>query len=596
MKRILGLLLAGLIAVSLFTCDELLTPEEEGNGTTDMTAAELVDSANTAMGDFMTQMMSNPPEDPGSAVEGDYTGLIVINGLFRQAVEKDPTNSMANFGAGLTELLMLVTDGSEFLQHVQQWETFIATHNIFGDSIEWDGAGKILPDENNLISTNPFSIEGASKLSATGYLKAVTSLPKYAQETPEISDLQNLIENTIMARVDYAIERLAVVEDDESFTFTITPEMQGNESASPRELDLTEIYMFDAVLHSIRALCNVVVSYNVNISPYDTTAFDRLESGGSFMTLRDGYESNMPAALDDIHSVLDKADAALDFLQGEGDSQSDDIIIIGESTEEQPGISNENIIIAHGLIDSVRTVFSGPVDIQLPQPEVQKTQVVSGDLDDGFLTVDISKLFDPAINDLKEFLPDYTIVAGSDTSYEYLEEEEVQGVAYDDSVEATIEIPEMGEYHFNFWADWNPWEGFYSGGEAESNIYIPEFQSAVWDSLEQLMTQIELPESQRLAWVNTYTWWGNYYNMDQTGVHDIKTVIYYSYGVEEATMIEYYPVPIWSANDYETWITEFSETPTQTLFGILPNFTQEDWVALFSEMGLNSETWSKNME
>jgi len=586
MKRILVVLFAGLLVFSIFTCENTPTEGEgdgNGNGSSDLTADQLVDSANTAMGTFMSAMLSNPPDNPEDAIGGDYSGLIAINELFRQAVEEDPEHAMANFGAGLTELLLLVSDGTEFMTLIQEWQTFLATTNLFGDSIE-TGTGKVLATQPSLFSTNPFAFESTANISSTSYLKAITTLPKFAQETPELSDWQDLIESTIMARVDYAITRLAVVEEDDDFVFTITPEMQGDAEATPRELDLTEVYMFDAVLHSIRSWCNVIVSYNVNISPYDTTAFDRLEPEGSFMTLRDGYESNMPAALDDIHSILDKAEAGLGFLLGEQDSQSDDIIIIGPFNGEQPGIPLDTLLIAQGYIDSIRTVFSEPVSYDLKMSETINSE---GDLGDGFITIDISKVFDPAIDNLKSFLPAYSIAVGKDTSYESLGDEMQVDTTFVDAAEATIESAAGTSYNFSYFANWEADGDTFS--VKNGNIEIPEFEAVVWDTLYSLVENIELPENQRISWINVSIVWGSFFQ--SAGSKDILADIQVSYGIDEATFVDYYPIPIWDDTEYGDWITGFDAT----LFDILPDFTQADWEWIFSQVGITSETYSPYM-
>lgn len=600
MKRIFTVFMAALFAVALFTCEELESPvngngDENGDGNGDgtvpeLTAQELVDSANVALGQLMSQMVNNPPEPP---FDGDYSGMQQVNDLYNQALEKDANHTGANFGAGLTVLLLLVEDGSTFMEEIERWEAFMDTTTFFGDSINQEsGTGKVLAKQSNLITTNPFSVESVPKISATSYLKAMTSLPKYAQEDPKFSDWQDLIESTILERVNNAIANLAVVEEEETFQFVVTPEMQGDPEAPTREIDLTEVYMFDAVLHGIQAVCNMVIAYDVNLSPYDSNAFDRLEPGGTFMELR--KDGAMTAALDAIHGLLDKADAGLVFLESEDDDQSDDIIIIGEGNEDQPGIPQDTLLIAQSIIDSVRTVFSGPVEIDLTQEEQQMMKpavATQGDLADNVITVNISKLFDPEIQDFKAFLPGYTIVAGMDTSYKYLGEEgEVEGT-YEEPTTATINVGEPGNYYFNFLINWES-SGATNVLQSDYNIYIPEFEAAAWDSLYSLVNT-DLPEGQRVSWVNVGIWWS--YEFTEAGVYDIEYHIEYQYGIDEAYMVNYYPVPIWDAANYDEWIGTFSSDPSLTFFGVFPNFEQADWEAIFMEMGITETTWEKDM-
>ena len=62
----------------------------------------------------------------------------------------------------------------------------------------------------------------------------------------KVSDIQKTIEEEILPAIDYALERLQIVEGDPDFTFELTPEMQGDEEEEPREIDLGEVYMIDA--------------------------------------------------------------------------------------------------------------------------------------------------------------------------------------------------------------------------------------------------------------------------------------------------------------------------------------------------------------
>lgn len=603
MKRFLVAGLAVLFAVVLFTCDQLQTPLDnagntpgdstgngDGSGSTQLTVQDLVDSANTALGEFMVTNMNNPPEDPLSV---NYSTLSNINTLYRSAVEMDSTNSGANFGAGLTELLLIVEDGSSFTTEIQRWQAFMDTTNIFGEPLQsTSGTGKVAANQTTLLAKNPLSLETSPKISASAYLKAMMSLPKYAQDYPEFSDWQDLLESTLLKRVDYAIDRLAVVEKDTSFAFTITPAMQGDSLATPRELDLTEVYLFDSFLHGIKAVGDIAIAYNVNLSPYDTTAFDRLEPGGSFMTLRKA--GDMKAALAAINGIFDKADDALDFLANEPDDQTNDVIVVSPTpVEGEPTVTSEEITLAHQSIDSVRKVFSGPIQIDISQTMgTQKASVIgSGDLADGVITLNISKLFDPEIQDFKSFLPGYTMVAGWDTVYKYVDSLAVRD-SIPDGATATISIGSPGDYQFGYWVDYDAYYGAKRPGyEPDNNINIPEFVTAANAQLDEIISSQLSSPNKRLEWASAdIHWWGHF----DKAVTDttIKVMIYYSYGFAQPTGIDYFPVPIWDADTYSGWLADF---PDPTLSGVFPNFTIEDWAAIFAQTGLDSNTWVKDM-
>jgi len=588
MKRLYALFLAGFFTITFFTCEELETLTE-GNGTTSsQTAQELVDSANTALGKLMSQMVSNPPEPP---FDGDYSAMQQVNDLYKQALSEDAQHADANFGAGLTELLLLVDDGSAFVEEINRWEAFMDTTDLFGTSLDsQEGMSKVGTGHTQLFNSNPFALRSGSQLSAVTYLKAMTSLPKYAQDYPEFGEWQNLIESTILERVNSAIANLSVVEEVDSFRFEVTPEMQGDEAASPREIDLTEVYMFDAALHGIQTICNMVIAYNVNLSPYDSTAFSQLEPGGSFMTLR--REGAMSTALDGIFGMLNKADSGLVFLRDETDDQADDIIMsVEEEIAGQPGLTDPQIVVARQTIDSVRIVFSGPVDVPInsgEQPVMKPAVTAQGDLDDQMITVDIRQLF-ADIEDFKSWLPGYDIVAGVDTSYEYFTGRD----SLEDGATGIIGISEGGEYLFQYGLDFNPESGINPWIVQDNDIEsIPGFEQAVDNQMDQLLA-MDLPEGQEFESINVWVFWiGNY---TEGGTYDVMTDVHWEYQVKAAVFETHYPVPIWDASNYPDWLNTWSTEPSRTFYGVFPNFTQDDWKSIFMDMGINEDTWVKDM-
>ena len=51
---------------------------------------------------------------------------------------------------------------------------------------------------------------------------------------------------------------------DRNFVFTITKEMMGDADQDELQMDDTEIYLMKGLLHQLRAMVYVIITYNVN--------------------------------------------------------------------------------------------------------------------------------------------------------------------------------------------------------------------------------------------------------------------------------------------------------------------------------------------
>lgn len=591
MRRFVTLFLSIAMMVVFFQCDELITNEEDpteddpNSELTDYSAEELADSASTILGETMTELMSGVSGDPTTM---DLAGVESANQLFKSAIEKDPANSTANFGAALTELLMIMDAESDFMAEVTRWEAFLDTTNIFGEPYEDPGLGKMGPGGHSLVTKNPLALEPTPTLSGASYLKAVMSLPKYAQSNPQFSAWQTLIENEILAKVNYATAALALVEQDADFVFAITPEMQGNPEADTLEMDLTEVYLIDAILHGVSAVCNVAIAYDYNMNTYDSTAMkSMLAQDGSFMTIRDGKDTAMPTALTNIRSVIDKTEAALDFLESESDDQIDDLITTDLATAGE-------IDTVHMVLDSLQLAFDGPYDFALSSifPAESGTIAKASTMPD-VITVDLTALFDGTNGPMepKSVLPAYTVEVGLDTSWEYQPETEVQ-LTEPEAATATLTFSGSGEYYFQFWKNYDPYWTEESG--SDWNVDVPEFEEAVNWKMESLKTEY----GDSLAYANVSVYWSYYIgeNDPATGepyqfpIEDTFSAdVHVNFALQYPDWVDYYPILVWDAADYNTWVSGFDAT----FNGLFPDFTTTDIENLLLDMGIDATTWTQ---
>jgi hypothetical protein len=241
---------------------------------------------------------------------------------------------------------------------------------------------------------------------------------KSAGEIRTVRDLQRIIEETFIPAVDYALARLAVVEDDPDFQFIITPELQGDAEEDSLDLDLGEVYILDAQLRTLKAFLLVATAYNLDFDEngsYDFLQEEfsdaeilrqlmRVDQDSDFLTLRSS-DGMLPAGLN-VLSALEKLEASVAFIRAEEDDQRDDLIRQRdlEDLDAEIDLSDQadvpdflrDVDGIEQALSKLREVLSGPVDIDAD---------FDGDGEEEILTVNLSAFFYAPVQDLKKLLP-----------------------------------------------------------------------------------------------------------------------------------------------------------------------------------------------
>jgi hypothetical protein len=345
-------------------------------------AAQKVDQANELLEDVLYELIQSELEglDP---TEVDFTP---INALYKEALNLDPSNLEAHFGAGLTEILTISMD-SEFALVYDEWAAFLDTASFFG----MEGGGPPL-------SVRPSFPARKENLSLPADYLAVTTLGLVhwsLEDPPQVSDIQNVIEQALLPKINYALERLYRVDDDQNFQFIITPRMQGDEDEDPIELDLTEIYALEMSLNLLKSFCSAFISYDYDFASYDSTGLHAaIQQSSSFLSLRSGGADDMATAKSSFLSAVDNLEDGIEFLKGETDNQDDDLIKIDPDFFTEQDLDS---ILAY--LPEVRGALTG-------------IQEVTGDFDrDGdmeTIEVGLGNIFDDPIENYKAMFPPYT--------------------------------------------------------------------------------------------------------------------------------------------------------------------------------------------
>ena len=527
-----------LIPFSAFLIITLGCEDEVVDDMIDPEAAEAKSGeATTALEDefftFISAVESNVVDDPSDI---DFS---ISNALFKAALVLDPNNLDANFGAGLTELLIFSQE-QEVQDVFDAWEAYLDTGSPFvadtslGKSLgPW---GLLLP---NTPSRTPLQILD-DKQTAYMYL----SLFRMAvSDPPTFGDIQQVIEQFFLPRLDYALERFEIVDDHADYSFIISPKMQGDLAATPVEFDLTELFVLEAFVNIIRSFASVAVAYTVGPSAYDSAAVvEFLSQGSGFLSLRNAGATQMGKAKETALTASLKLDAAVDFLRAETDDQSDDIITIqvGELTEADL----DEIKLATA---DFRTDFENGISL---------TDDWNGDGSLTDLTFNFGALFDNPVSDFKSLAPAYSVTVGRDTSYDYGEY-----FSQTINVSEVVDIDTAGNYTYcrDYW--------YYDGSENQyvdttaQHIALPELTRVVDSLLNQFRGDPSLAD-----W-NIYTCWSGFLSQGQ---QTVVATVYYSNQTHIPDFSYYTGIITFNASTFAEWVF-----PNPSINGFLPGITSD---------------------
>lgn len=352
------------------------------------TAQTKVDAANAALENSM-------PPSGDSIIYADFSAA---NAFYKAALDANPNNTQAQFGAAVTELL--ISNQNKSL------EMFLDSFTVSSSS---SSSGSLF--KSRIISVKP----GLSMI--TGQEKVLMKLANLsADQVPKISDLQEVIKDTVLPKFTYALDRFSIVENDPSFSFNITPKMRGLLTGDTLILGRGEIYTIDACLRIVRALLLTLIAYNVDID--DNRSYEWLSSNNdsmkivmmmrlwntpSFLALNSYGADAMRSCIDNLRKSIDKLHLAISTIKADTGIQLHHVIkaefIDSANAALRGNGSNATITTITQALDSVSYYLSRPYAIKID--------------DTRSLTINISAVFDNPIQDLKSKFPYFKFKAPS---------------------------------------------------------------------------------------------------------------------------------------------------------------------------------------
>lgn len=244
---------------------------------------------------------------PGDLENKNFTA---VEKLYSDAVTADPTNPTANFGAAFTHILATFNDTS-ILNSIRRWEGSAVSGKLSMLKFGIPGSADNLSEPTAALGNNLMKIIQVSMTSP-----------------PTIAEVQNLLRLRLLPRINYAIARLAVVETHPTFEFKVSGKMQGNPGKKSVSLDLTEVYLMDAMLYAMKAQVEQFLVFKFDMPDYTTkSAVAALQQNNpNFFVLAADGSTRALSVKNSLLTIFSKARSSLNFLKSETDNQDDDII------------------------------------------------------------------------------------------------------------------------------------------------------------------------------------------------------------------------------------------------------------------------------
>lgn len=524
--------------------------KESSTGTAPTTGGNdrSVASADSLLALVLYDELNSSPQRPSDVNFGQVYDYYYS--AFQSAEVSAAGRVRARFGLAVIGLLILTSD-TEANAAFDEWRAYLEAHVPF----------EVTPPSPHAPLGIPAGFTSPREALALPFDVVSLSLVSLARSPlgtpdPQLSRVQAILRDRALPRLVEAIVHLDAVAADASFTFIVTPGMQGDPAADPVEIDHTDILALRAACKLLAAACRVAVSYQLSFPAYDEASLlAAIQPGSSWLALAPGGAGQMGSAHLDLLGSVDDVSAAIGSLLAESDPQDNDVIRIG------PGA------VSHQSLDSVRT--------RLPQVRqaLASGYTLRADWDGNPVTPDVpltirpGALFTNPVPDWKAMLPPYT---GS-TQHRAVN---TQWVYNYESVQVPIAVATAGTY-----------SGGYSLSVAPGTFYeYPYGDTQVSDAIRSLIATRFSAVSKRTDWAESYYASTSFFGALSAGSNNVSVLLNESYSLAGSTIA--IPVITWNATSFSQWVW-----PDPTFRGLLPGLTTTG--QLFSTFGIEESQWAR---
>lgn len=409
LKRTLFLVIIGLV---IWGCDETTDPIDVD----DQVANQFAQAGFTLLNQKLLDMeeLDDIPETGDELFsQADYDQ---IKTQFELALAENPDNALANFGMGIIEIAKINYD-QELWDMISDFDAEL-------------GSTRILNKQFSFLFKSSF-------FTAKSLEKSLT------REAISIARVQDYIDKHVISRLQNSLDYLATaIALPDSVVIIIDT---GEEIL---ELDRAEIYAFRASVNAVIAGMKMITLYDLDmydedggydwLDQLDYNDYNELESydynsdTGTLtlnylatpaeaeqqileilhynLTEREDFgeyrSGNSPVSIkNNMEACINDMDSMISYIEQETDDQSNDVIKYDYIIEMNDDISNldpdapnftanwENL---HDVMNWME---------ELMDSEVTFNEDLNGDGQDTEIVCDLSKMFDPGLTDLKEYLP-----------------------------------------------------------------------------------------------------------------------------------------------------------------------------------------------
>jgi len=305
---------------------------------------------------------------------GDYT---TANTHYKAALAADPTNTRANLGAAVTEV-DLVQNDPQVSSLVDQLQGVVPV-----PAARASRAGARMMGKLGLSNGRLYDPSSVGRMMAKLVLKATS-------DPPLLSEVQDAIKNKVLPKLQYAEDRLNVMESNPNFELLLPPAM--TDGPDTIEVDLGDIRVLDAVVNQTQGWLGVVMAYNFDIpNPTELVPLDSLLGASTdFGKLNSDGAGWLTAARADLQQSHVEFSAGVAAINAETDNQDNDVI-------PQTALQEQGFLDFQSHFDDVDQSLNGPVDVT-----VKDYQNV-----DQTIQVQLKNFFTSPITDWKTKFPNH---------------------------------------------------------------------------------------------------------------------------------------------------------------------------------------------
>jgi hypothetical protein len=509
-------------------------------------AAAKVQTANQLLESILYTNLNADPERPADVDVREPLRL------YKQALSLDPNNQDAHFGAAVLGLLALSSD-TEINAAFDEWKAYLDQQVPFEapNAASRPALGIPLTFRTGRAALAlPFDVVGISVVAqARGSMTLAV---------PQLSRAQAILRDRVLPRLIEARDHLGVVAANPGFQYIVTPRMQGDEDASPAEIDRTDILALRAACGLLAAACHVAVAYDLNFAEYDSLGLvQALSPGSGWMSLHEDGAVHMSEARTALLASVDDVDAAITSLKAEQDDQDDDVIKTDPydfQTDDLDSIQTHLPDVRAGLDGGYTRVEDW--DMNSSTPPVS-------------LTIQAGALFTNPVDDWKSLFPPYTVTA--------------RRVAWDQGYEsnsgtATKSVTTASPAYFS--------------ASYSMSVYDGNVQTYYYGD-DSLRVAAEAVAYERYAHIQSLPDWNgtfycsvSFYGYLDAGTQDVLFYWYEDYGTTSRSV--FVPVITWDAATFDEWLL-----PDPTLHGLLPGMGSSD--QFMQTFGITGSDWEREV-